>query len=175
MRRKRRRRTLSLEAELRQSAKQIYESQMSEALRAAALLVVSRKLDEVRQILVASGLGTAANVQSAIPGIASQPVVQPSPPPVQNPCCQCGRPGIYKTKPHQFNRTGSWYCRAHMALGGMIEAEDKMDKVAIQSQPPPSQPPQSQPLPPVQQDLPSPGASSLAEAMGMAEIVEEPH
>jgi hypothetical protein len=170
-RRRRRRRSVSLEAEIRQSARQIYASGMADAMKAAALVIVARKLDEIRALVVAGGLSNVA-IQNATPGSVStaQPPPPPSAPEVKNPCVQCGRSGIYKSKPNQWNRTGSWFCRVHMALAGQIEAEDRFDR---------AMPPVAPPMEPAPQQVSpqgvqiSPGASSLAEAMGMAEIVNE--
>ena len=168
-RRKRRHRTESLNGEIRRSAKSIYNQQMGDAMKAAALMVVARKLDEVRQILVACGLNSTA-VPVTSPAVVFPQTATPAPPipaAVTNPCVHCGRSGIYKTKPNQFNKTGSWFCRTHMALGGQIEAEDRFDRslTQIAPAPPPEVPPTSVP--------PAAGASSLSEAMGLAELVNE--
>ena len=165
--RRRRRRGSTLESEIRASAKQIYANGMSEAMKAAALLVVSRKLDEIRTLLSASGLGGAAlgagTPSPLFPTATPTPAAQPSPPQIQNPCVTCGRPGVYRSRPNQFNKSGSWYCRVHQKLGVSTDAEDRMETVAIQ---PPSQ--AVQPAAPMPAPQPAPGASSLSEAMGLA-------
>lgn len=173
---RRRRRTSSLDAELRQTARTIHEQGMADAYKAATLMIVSRKLDEIRGLLVASGLSTPVAMPLPRDVVAT---AAPSPPPAQvkNPCKLCGRAGIYKSKPNQFDRSGSWYCRIHMALGTSGEAEDAMDKHLTPAPPPPQQfsAPQSQPLvtPGTSQGLQSPGASSLAEAMMGAQVENE--
>ena len=172
-RRRRRQRSLSLNAEIRQSAKQIYETGMAEAIKVATLAIVSRKLDEIRTIvnLVANGFGNGPPLSRDSPSLAvsslpSPPSTSQQPPVVKNPCVHCGREGVYRTRPNQWNKSGSWFCRVHMSLGAGVEAEDRMDRT-INPVPPsaaaaPAVPPQ-----------PVPGASTLAEAMGIAEIVDE--
>lgn len=172
---KRRRRGPSLEAEIRASARQIHETGMAEAMKAAALLIVARKLDEVRTLLMAAGYTSSGAVGSS-PGTTIGTAAMASPPAaaVKNPCKLCGRAGIYKSKPNQFDRTGSWLCRIHMALGTAQEAEDAMDRHLT--------PPPMQAAPAPQASAPvittpvginhAPGASSLAEAMMGAQQVE---
>lgn len=182
-RRRRNQQQMSVDAEIRQSARQIYESGLGEAMKAAALVVVARKLDEIRNLVVASGLSINGLDQNAIlPGLSVPlPGAQPSPPPVAppplNPCVHCGRPGVYRSKPNPFNRTGSWVCRAHLPLVGQIEAEDRFDRTLGGEAPPPAQNPVVVPsVPPPSPGSNGPvaaGASSLAEAMGMAELVNE--
>lgn len=166
VRRKKHRRSTSLEVEIRRSAQQIFDSGMGEAMKAAALMICARKLDEVRSILAATGFNGLVTGVSVTATPPVQAVATPAPPPIKNPCVQCGRTGVYKTKPNQFNRSGSWYCRAHLVLGRSGEAEDQMDRMLTPT--PPAAPPIIQP-----QAAPS-GASSLAEAMGMAELDEQP-
>jgi len=130
---RRRARVLSLDAEIRASAKQIYESGMAEAMRAAALMIVARKLDEVRTILGAVGINTN-NVAGMVGGLPSNGVVQPvrqQQPAIEHPCVQCGREGVRKTRPNQWNRTGSWYCYDHQALAARSEVEDQVDNALI--------------------------------------------
>jgi len=169
--RRRRRRMTSLNAEIRQSAKQIHAQGMAEAMRAATLMVCTKKLEEIRLILVANGFGNGPPLSRDSPSLAvsslpSPPATSQQPPVVKNPCVHCGREGVYRTRPNQWNKSGSWFCRVHMSLGAGVEAEDRMDRT-INPVPPsaaaaPAVPPQ-----------PVPGASTLAEAMGIAEIVDE--
>lgn len=134
----------------------------AEALKAATLIIVSKKLDEIQRTLLALG----ANNLTPNNAVTFTPPPQPAPSPLaKNPCQHCGREGIYKSKPNQWNRTGSWYCRAHMALAGQIEADDKMDR-SMNFHVPSAEPSIGPPV--------APGASTLQEAMGMAEIVDEP-
>jgi len=133
-------------------------------MRAAALLVVSRKLDEIRSLLVAGGVGSlTAAVNGAPTVVAVSPTAAPVPP--KNPCVQCGRPGVYRSKPNQFNKTGSWFCRIHIVLGTGGDLEDQMDR-SLQPTMVPS-PPQVSP------QASPPGASTLAEAMMGAQVVVE--
>lgn len=171
-RRRRRSRSVSFHTEIRQSARQIYQSGMVEAMKAAALVIVARKLDEIKSLVAASGLSGAGISQeiATLAGVsAPQHPAQPSPPPVKNPCVHCGRAGFYRSKPSQFNKTGSWFCKTHLVLARQVEAEDRFDRTI---QPSPQAEPPSPGL--VEQiPAPAPGASSLAEAMGMAEISNE--
>src|SRR5262249_55031852 len=42
-------------------------------------------------------------------------------------CVDCGRPGVYRTKPNRkWNPWGSWYCRMHEADARQREAEDEL-------------------------------------------------
>ena len=172
--RRRRRRMTSLNAEIRQSAKQIHAQGMAEAMRAATLMVCTKKLEEIRLILVANGFGNGPPLSRDSPSLAVSPLPSPpatsqQPPAVKNPCVHCGREGVYRTRPNQWNKVGSWYCRTHMVLAGQIEAEDRMDRVlpvaAAVATPEPVQPV-------VQPPQPSPGASTLADALGMATLEE---
>lgn len=176
---RRRRRVLSLNGEIRQQAKQIQQQGMSEAFKAAALMICARKLDEVKSILAVAGLSGVGISQNILPGLASQPPpTKPLPPsPIENPCVQCGRSGVYKSKPSQWNPTGSWWCQTHKVLAYQTEAEDRIDRSMpsltapiVPSSPPPMQNPQRNN--PVGPTPPSPGAGSLQEAMGLAEVVE---
>jgi len=170
-RRRRRSRSLSVQGEIRRSAKQIYEQGMAEAMKAAALLIVARKLDEVHALLVGSGVGTSAVRNTAVP--PTTPATTPSPPAVKHPCVHCGRESIYKSKPNQFNRTGSWVCRVHMVLARSDEVEDQFDqRMNVAAQPAVA--------PAVQQQAfnyesaeQQPGASTMAEAFGAAQLVIE--
>lgn len=173
---KKRKRALSLDAEIKRSAKQIYATGMAEAMRAATLGIVARKLDEIRAILAASGLGMPTTPVTPLSGVTAAPPSPPTAPPVLNPCVECGRQGAYRSKPHKFNPKGSWYCRGHMALAGKLEAEDAM---ATKAQPangatlpvplsgtiaPPSAPPVEVVAPAI--------PSGLAMAMGLAELAD---
>lgn len=160
---KKRKRGHSLESEIRRQARQIYEQGMADAMKAAALMIVARKLDEIKALLQATGVNApVVGVANWNSPVAPQPQLAPV---VRNPCVHCGREGVYKSKPSQWNRTGSWACRAHIALLGQIEQEDRLDK-AIQPQPTPAPPSALAPQP-------APGASSLEAAMGLAEVVDE--
>lgn len=133
---RRRKRTLSIDAQIRAQAKQIYAAGMAEAYKGAALALVGQKLDEIRTILVTAGVGIPGAYQAnqfaaqraQLAGVAGQ---TPVPAPVENPCVQCGRTGVRKTRPNAFNRTGSWYCAAHQALAGQADAEDRIDNAIL--------------------------------------------
>ena len=135
---RKRHRTPSLDAEIRNAAKQIIKTQMAEAYKAAALGVVARKLDEVKAILNAAGfvgIGTITNhVQPMAAGVPSLVPQQ-----VENPCCQCGRPGVRRTRPNNFNPTGSWFCAAHQVLAARSDFDDAMDRQLIGAAPPMTQ------------------------------------
>jgi hypothetical protein len=47
-----------------------------------------------------------------------------APPPQDALCVECGRVGVYQTKPNRWNRTGSWYCDVHESPARQREAED---------------------------------------------------
>ena len=109
------------------------EQRAEDAYKAAALMICSRKLDEIRAIL--QGAGVAQVGQFSIAGqISAQPVVRQAAPVVEHPCVQCGREGIRRTKPNAFNRTGSWYCQAHVALAAQSDFEDRVDGALIGAQ-----------------------------------------
>ena len=133
MKKRRRHRQPSLDAEIRLAAKQIMATQMAEAYKAAALGIVARKLDEIRAILNAAGVGQVYS--GSIPAFnATGPApVRPVATVVEHPCVQCGREGIRRTKPNAFNRTGSWYCQAHVALAAQSDFEDRVDAALIGS------------------------------------------
>lgn len=132
---KRRKRTLSLDAEIRAQAKQIYASGMAEAYKAAAITIVGRKLDEIRTILNVAGFSAPTVLANAATNAArpNQPVNAQ----VENPCIQCGREGVRRTKPNAFNPTGSWYCKAHEGLAAQSEFEDRIDNALLGAQKPP--------------------------------------
>jgi hypothetical protein len=161
---KRRRRRHRVYTEVRQTARQIADNGMAEAMKAATLMIVSRKLDEIRTMLAASGMSGGITLPPTSPPLQPSPPLAPV---IKHPCVQCGREGVYKSKPSQWNRTGSWHCRIHMVLATTTELEDRMDR-SVNTQPPRN----------LQQDFPAqpaPGASTLAEAMGMATVEEEPN
>lgn len=173
---KRKQRRVTVDAQLRTLAKSIYESGMADAMKAASLVMVARKLDEVRALLVASGLGNG--LASVTSPLAHSPVLPaapaPSPPPqpsVKNPCTHCGRESMYRSRPNKFNPKGSWFCQAHMILGQSVEVEDIVDNRFNPNPPPPppTSPPQPQayvaPPPP----QPQPGSSTIFEAMANAQ------
>ena len=129
MKKRHRHRQPSLDAEIRAAAKQIMATQMAEAYKAAALGIVARKLDEIRAIL--QGAGVAQLLVSPAMAIQAPTVARPI---VEHPCVQCGREGIRRTKPNAFNRTGSWYCQAHVALAAQSDFEDRVDGALIGAQ-----------------------------------------
>lgn len=157
--------------EIRASARAIYKQGYADAMKAAALMIVSRKLDEIKALLQVTGVNASFPTPATM--LDNLRPQQPLAPVVKNPCVQCGREGVYRSKPSQWNRTGSWYCRTHQVIGTTGELEDRMDR-AIQPQAPPAQPPALQPAPVVAgaNNLPAPGASSLSEAMGLAQVEE---
>jgi hypothetical protein len=130
VKRRRRSKVVSLNAEIRQSAKQIYESGMAEAMKAAALLIVARKMDEVRGLLQAAGInphtvgGMVVSSAAYQAPSAPQPARQPEGPT----CFSCGRPAVRKSRPNQFNPTGSWVCQIHVPLIAKDEAGDEVDR-----------------------------------------------
>lgn len=127
---RRRKRTLSIDAQIRAQAKQIYEAGMAQAYQGAALAIVAGKLDEIRILLQAAGFSANIPVGNTN-GRMVQTFAPAPPPPVENPCVQCGRTGVRKTRPNAFNRTGSWYCAAHQALAGQADAEDRIDNAIL--------------------------------------------
>lgn len=162
---RRRHRTPSLETEIRVKAKQIMADQMAEAMTAATLIIVSRKLDEIRALLQNAGfpqiqtpIVLAANraVNSSIDQSGQRPVIE-------HPCVQCGREGVRKTKPNKFNRQGSWYCLAHAKLAQVAEYEDKVDAGFNQGSEILKQQANLQVV--AQQPVQPAGSSNLAEAM----------
>lgn len=128
VKKRRRSRPMSLDAEIRASAKQIYESGMAEAMRAAALMICARKMDEIRSILGAAGIN--ANSMGGLVGSVQpfqQRAAQAPPPPVEHPCFQCGQPGVKRSKPNQWDRSGRWACQVHLPLINLSEIEDRID------------------------------------------------
>jgi len=177
---KRKRRTLSLEAEIKLKARQIMDEQMAEAMKAAALMIVGRKLDEIRQILGAAGLAQPGMVPSgqrivvgAIGqnGAANGTVHQNPNPSVEHPCVQCGREGVRRTKPNRFNRTGSWYCAAHVRMAAQSDGEDAMDSALLggTAQPPMTKQPVVAAAPPVEMARPN-APAPVQEAAGEASL-----
>ena len=112
-----RKRKISPEAEIRAKAKQIMAEREAEAYKAAALMIVSRKLDEIREILSGAGL-SARDVSSLVPQgtPVSRNVSLVQPAPIQHACTYCGAESVYRTKPNRYNRTGTWLCRVHVGL-----------------------------------------------------------
>lgn len=184
----RKRRRVSLDAQLKAKAREIYNSGMADAMKTAAALLVAEKLNEVAILLGVTGyrlssVPPAAAAQSsplAHAIVASSP---PPPPPVENPCVQCGQRGVYKTQRNRFNLTGSWYCAVHRVLGGAQDAEDKLDQALIAQGPPITKPKPAvivtnapaqmrQPAPPAPVVAPAepPAVDALAAAMGVAEL-----
>ena len=181
VKKRRRSRPMSLDAEIRASAKQIYESGMAEAMRAAALMIVARKLDEVRSILGAAGIN--ANSMGGLVG-SVQPFQQrapQAPPPVEHPCFQCGQPGVKKSRPNQWDRVGRWACQVHLPLIAVSEYEDRIDGAILgpQAGPKTKAPVIVQQAPTVmakQEEMivmePPPGTASLADAMASLGVPE---
>lgn len=134
MKKRRRKRQVGLEAEIRLKAREIYESGMAEAMRAAALMIVARKQDEILAILRGAGLQGAA--QLVMPTYNQPAVVQS--PKVEHPCKHCGREGVKRTKPNRFDPAGSWYCISHVPLASAQEVEDRVDNAILG--PPPAAP-----------------------------------
>jgi hypothetical protein len=141
MKRRRGTRGISLESEIRAKAKQIRDDQMAEAMKAAALMIVARKQDEIIALLRSVGatnfLQAPTRSTQQIFGVGAQPTAQPAA--IEHPCVQCGREGIKRTKPNQWNRTGSWYCQVHAGLAAKTELEDAQDAVLIGPQKGPQQ------------------------------------
>jgi hypothetical protein len=168
---KRRKRSTSLEAQLRREAAKIYESGMAQAYNAAVGQMLVRKIDEVLQLAAVTGYRMDAG---ALPiGQMQRSAPPPPKPAVENPCVQCGQEGVYKTKRNHFNLTGSWYCRAHQKMGGMTDAEDQLDRALLGAQAPVTKPAPAvvvaaAPVEMVKQGAPPPPADPLLAAMGMA-------
>ena len=166
-----RRRRSGLDVEIRREAERIMQQRSEDAYKAAALMVCNRKLDEIKAILNAAGIAVGA-APSGYPQVMAS-VAQPAavPQAVENPCCQCGRPGVRRTRPNAFNPTGSWYCAAHQVLAARSEFEDAVDRqligqaapttqrkpVLVQTQTPAVMRPQvEQPAPPAPEPAPEP-------------------
>jgi hypothetical protein len=173
---------MSLDAEIRASAKQIYESGMAEAMRAAALMIVARKLDEVRTILGAAGIN--ANSMGGLVGSVQpfqQRAPQAPPPPVEHPCFQCGQPGVRKSRTNQWDRVGRWACAVHVPLIAKEEYDDRVDASILgpQAGPKTKAPAIVQQAPTVmakQEEMmvmePPAGAGSLTDAMASLGVPE---
>lgn len=114
-----RKRKVSPEAEIRAKAKQIMAEREAEAYKAAALMIVGRKLDEIADLLRTAGF-SSSNVAQTLQGSVARQVsaVNPASQPaaIQHPCTYCGVESVYRTKPNRYNRTGTWLCRAHLAM-----------------------------------------------------------
>jgi len=142
---RRRRKVVSLESEIRAKAKQIMDDQMAEAMKAAALMIVGRKLDEIRGLL--QGAGFVSGQPFGV-GLAPQSLsrsgdagLRPQPQPVENPCFQCGRPGVRKSPRTKWG-PGQWACAAHVLLLAITVDEDKVDATfALNTEPGPKPPP----------------------------------
>lgn len=135
VKKRRRSRVMSLDAQVKAAAKQIVASGMAEAMKAGAIIVASRKLDliaqeisEIRSILGAAGIN--ANSMGGLVGSVQpfqQRAAQAPPPPVEHPCFQCGQPGVKRSKPNQWDRSGRWACQVHLPLINLSEIEDRID------------------------------------------------
>jgi hypothetical protein len=173
--RRRRSKVVSLNAEIRQSAKQIYESGMAEAMKTAALIIVGRKLDEIRGLLQAAGINPHTVGGMVVPPTAYQAPSAPQPPrqPEGPQCFSCGRPAVRRSRPNRWNREGSWACQAHAVLLAKDEMEDRLDNVlAPTTEPPPKVAPQqvvkivTNAPPTIAQQMAEPaGEASLGDAM----------
>ena len=113
-----RKRGSAWEAELRAKARELRDERDIEIMRTAALMLVGRRLDEIRALLQAGGFPQAAAPMRAA---APAPVQEPQPAPVENPCAHCGRAGVYRTQRNRFNRTGTWLCAIHRVLRAQYE------------------------------------------------------
>lgn len=137
-----RKRTLSVEAEIRQRAQQLLRDQEVEAYKTAALLVCSRKLDEIRALLQAAGFTPLQATPAGMADNAINPARVSAPAAPVHPCQECGREAVVRTKPNKFNRTGSWLCRIHLALKRQYEQTNKPTQVELEAEPLPSPPKQ---------------------------------
>lgn len=131
MTKKRRKRGMSLDAEIKKAAKQIYESGMADAYKSAALSIVGRKLDEIKAILQAAGLQGAMGAGNHAPAPQAAPQ-RPAPRPDGPVCTHCGLPAVRRAKPNRFIvGPPPWYCLVHAGIAGKIEAEDALDGALI--------------------------------------------
>jgi hypothetical protein len=171
---KKRKRSTSLEAQLRREAAKIYESGMAQAYNAAVGQMLVRKIDELLQLAAVTGY----RMDAGAPLIGQMQRSAPPPPPkpaVEHPCTSCGQESVYRTKPNAFNRTGSWYCRVHATTGMTADNEDALDRALIGPQAPvtkaaPAVVVAAAPVEMVKQGAPPPApADPLLAAMGMAE------
>lgn len=124
---RRRKRQATWEAELRAKVLDLKAERDIEIMQVAALTLVLRRLDEIKHILGAahldpsSGLGLVHSTLSGNVGVGASQAVQAVPkavsePPIQNPCGECGRESVYRTRRNKFNRTGTWLCPIHLGL-----------------------------------------------------------
>lgn len=81
-------------------------------MKAAAYMVVAKKLDEIKAILQAA-VGTSGR---EAPVRSIQPSVSADIPAIQHPCSECGREGSYPIRPNRWNRKGMWLCPIHEPL-----------------------------------------------------------
>lgn len=96
----------------------------AEIYKVAALTIVSRKLDEITDLLRSAGFGqSAGGIYQKMAAMGAPGVRPPSVTPVgiQHPCTYCGVESVYRTKPNRYNRTGTWLCRAHLAMRSQHE------------------------------------------------------
>ncbi len=135
-------------------------------------MIVGRKLDEIRQILGAVGMGQPGMVRSGDRVVLGTGV--PGPPiqsPVQHPCKFCGGEGIKRIPKHKWATGESWVCRACLGREVQVEMEDRIDGALLGNQtgPPMVKKPIVATTPPAQmvtQAPPeAPGAATLADAM----------
>ena len=132
--RRRRSKVVSIEAQLRQQAKSIYETGMVEAVRVATLGLILKKQDEITALLRAAGIEQHSVVR-VVGGTAPAPA--PRAPVYDGPTCfQCGRPATRKSRPNKFNPTGSWACQVHEVLLAKSESEDRVDASFMLNQEP---------------------------------------
>lgn len=92
-----------------------------DAMKIAALEVVSKKLDEIKRILAANGfeMNTSAPVAEA--------PTREEKPRVKNPCVQCGREGAWQ------DSLGQWHCVPHGRVKKAQEAEEAKAKAMFPS------------------------------------------
>lgn len=131
---RRKKRALSLDAEIRKAAKQIEATRMADAYKAAALGIVARKQDEIlaKQNEITAIL-RAAGLQGVMGAVVAgaQPAMR-APQPAGPTCVTCGQPGVRRAKPNQWNRGNPpWYCATHQVLAGVQEVEDRIDNALI--------------------------------------------
>jgi hypothetical protein len=183
---RRRKRRTSIDAQIMARAREIQASGMAAAMNAAIGQLVLEKLTDIQSLLGATGYQVSAG--PPLPGIARTATAPPplQQPKVEHPCTQCGREGVYRTRPNKFNPQGSWYCAAHQGLGGRSDLEDHVDATSGLIQGPPLKNVKPPPVITVMQPPPPPEAHApaaptlqqaaeddvLKQAMGLAEIAD---
>jgi hypothetical protein len=111
-----------------------------EAIRIATLQLAVRKLEEGLRLLAQAGI-TREQVAAFAPQAAPVPVA----PVVQNPCVNCGRPGVYQSKNKAIPLAKRpWYCAGEHATWAMREDNEEQNVRAVMpalAQTAPSAPP----------------------------------